>query len=146
MDKDNTCLHILIAEDNPGDVMLIKKALSESDFDITIHTVSDGIEAVRFIRQKKTYAEKPRPDLILMDLNLPRKDGIEVLESMTTNTDLQQTPVIVLTSSGAKKDIVKSYQHQANAYIVKPSDFNGFVDIITRIEEFWFKTAKIPDT
>ncbi len=142
--KTTTCPHILIAEDNPGDVMLIKKAFSQTDFENTIHTATDGEEAVQFLRQRNTNPEKFLPDLALLDLNMPRKDGIDVLEVMTEHPKLQQIPVVVLTSSEATEDIMKSYNHQANAYLVKPTDFNGFVELVDRLGEFWFKTAKLP--
>ena len=143
-DRTTVCPHILLAEDNPGDVMLLKKALNQGDFDTTVHTVTDGKEALQFLQQKEIHVDKPYPDLILMDLDMPRKDGIEVLESMTMDPELQQVPVIVLTSSEAKEDIVRSYNHHANAYMVKPTDFEGFLNIISRLEEFWFGTAEFP--
>jgi len=142
--NNNPCHHILIAEDNPGDVMLIQKAFDQIDFGNNIHTVTDGEEAIQFLRQKDTYTEKPRPDLVLLDLNMPRKDGIDVLESMTERPELQQIPVVILTSSEAEEDIVKSYNHQANAYLVKPTDFSGFVELVDRLKEFWFGTAEFP--
>lgn len=135
---------ILLAEDNPGDVKLTEKALEKGQIQNTLHVVNDGVEAMAFLRQEGEYTDAPRPDLFLLDLNMPRKSGREVLEELQDFESLRRIPVVVLTSSGAEQDIIDSYDRYANAYLTKPVDFDGFVDIIRRIEEFWFTVVKQP--
>lgn len=137
-------IEILLAEDNPGDVKLTEKALEEGHISNNLHVVTDGIEAMEFLRQEGEYAEKPQPDLILLDLNMPRMDGRDVLEKMQAEDRLRRIPVVILTSSEAEEDIVRSYELSANAYLTKPVDFDGFVDIVERIEEFWFSVVRMP--
>ncbi len=137
-------IEILLAEDNPGDVRLTEKALDHGNILNNLHVVNDGAEAIKFLRQEGEYADEPRPDLVLLDLNMPRKDGREVLEDMKTDPDLRRLPVVVLTSSEAEEDVVRSYELNANAYLTKPVDFDGFVDIVKRIEDFWFSVVKMP--
>ncbi len=137
-------IDILLVEDNPGDVMLVEEALSDSKVRNRLHVVSDGEQAMEFVRREGTHAGAPRPDLILLDLNLPKKSGREVLREVKTHPDLKSIPVIVLTSSKSDDDVVKSYELHANAYILKPVDFHQFMKIMRAIEDFWFVTAKLP--
>jgi chemotaxis family two-component system response regulator Rcp1 len=137
-------VEILLAEDNPGDVKLTEKALERGNVINNLHVVNNGVEALSYLRQEDDYADKPRPDLVLLDLNMPRKGGIEVLEAISEDPDLRRIPVVVLTSSEAEEDIVRSYDLHANAYLTKPVDFDGFLDIVSRIEEFWLSVVKMP--
>lgn len=136
---------ILLAEDNPGDVVLAKKALKQGKLANNLHVVADGVEAMRYLRQEAEYADAPRPDLILLDLNMPRKDGKEVLADIDEEDELSRIPVVVLTSSESEADIARSYELSANAYLTKPVDFDGFVEIVNRLEGFWFQVVKLPE-
>mgnify|MGYP002760981558 CR=1 FL=1 len=135
---------VLLAEDNPGDARLTEKAFDQGNILNNLHVVEDGVEAMRFLRREDEYREKPRQDLVLLDLNMPKKDGWDVLEEIKEDPDLSRIPVIVLTSSEAEEDIVKSYELQANAYLTKPVDFQGFLDIVHGFEEFWLSVVKMP--
>jgi len=135
---------ILLAEDNPNDVQMTRRAFEKGKFLNTLHVVTDGVEALEYLRQEGEYADKPRPDLMLLDLNMPRKDGREVLEAIKTDADLRRIPVVVMTSSEAEEDIVQSYDLHANAYLTKPIDFDGFLDVVGSIEEFWLSVVKMP--
>ncbi|WP_135363158.1 response regulator [Halosimplex halophilum] len=137
-------VEILLAEDNPGDVTLTRKALERGSISNNLHVVGDGVEALSFLRQEGEYADEPRPDLVLLDLNMPRKDGRDVLEEIKTDDDLRRIPVVVMTSSEAEEDIVQSYDLHANAYLTKPIDFDGFLDIVKRIEDFWLTVVRMP--
>lgn len=137
-------VEILLAEDNPGDAKLTEKAFEQGNILNNLHIVEDGVEAIKFLQQEDEYEEKPRPDLILLDLNMPRKDGWDVLTEMKEDPTLSRIPVIVLTSSEAEEDIVKSYELQANAYLTKPVDFQGFLEIVHSFEEFWLSVVKMP--
>jgi CheY-like chemotaxis protein len=137
-------IDILLAEDNPGDVKLTQKALDSGKIQNTLHVVTDGVEAMTFLRQEGEYADAPRPDLFLLDLNMPRMDGQAVLEAMDEEESLSRIPVVILTSSEAEQDIIDSYDRHANAYLTKPVDFDGFVDIVQRIEDFWLTVVKQP--
>lgn len=143
-DDQRNPVEILLAEDNPGDVKLTEKALENGNLANNLHVVNDGVEALEFLFQRGEYVDKPRPDLILLDLNMPRKDGQGVLEELDDDEDLRRIPVVVLTSSAAEEDIVKSYDLNANAYLTKPVDFQGFVEIVNRLENFWFEVVKFP--
>lgn len=138
-------VEILLAEDNPGDVMLTRKALEQGKLANNLHVTTDGVDALEFLRQDGGYEDAPRPDLILLDLNMPRKDGQEVLEELRADDDLRRIPVVVLTSSESEEDIVRSYELNANAYLTKPVDFDGFVEIVNRLENFWFQVVKFPE-
>ena len=138
-------VEILLAEDNPGDVVLTKKALEQGKLANNLHVVEDGVEAMEYLRQEGEYADAVRPDLILLDLNMPRKDGKAVLEELSEDADLGRIPVVVLTSSESEEDIAKSYELSANAYLTKPVDFDGFVEIVNRLEDFWFQVVKLPE-
>jgi chemotaxis family two-component system response regulator Rcp1 len=137
-------IEILLVEDNPGDARLAREALKESKVHNNLHLVVDGVEAMRFLRREGAYAEMPVPDLILLDLNLPRKDGREVLAEIKEDHDLRLVPVVVLTTSAAERDLVKSYDLHANAYVVKPIDLDRFIEIVQAIENFWFSIVKLP--
>jgi CheY-like chemotaxis protein len=137
-------VEILLAEDNPGDAKLTRKALEQGNVINNLHVVTDGAEAVAYLRQEGEYADKPRPDLILLDLNMPRKDGREVLEDIKSDDALKRIPIVVMTSSEAEEDIVQSYDLHANAYLTKPIDFDGFIDVVQRIEDFWLTVVKMP--
>ncbi|EMA11199.1 Response regulator receiver domain-containing protein [Haloarcula vallismortis] len=142
--SDGRPVEILLAEDNPGDVKLTKKALEKGKVLNNLHVVNDGVEALAFLRQKGEYDDAPRPDLLLLDLNMPRKGGQEVLEEMKDDESLRRIPVVVLTSSEAEEDIIESYDLHANAYLTKPVDFDGFVDIVSSVEEFFLTVVKRP--
>ncbi|PSP93926.1 two-component system response regulator [Halobacteriales archaeon QS_4_62_28] len=137
-------VEILLAEDNPGDVKLTKKALEQGQVLNNLHVVNDGVEAMAYLRQDNGYEDAKRPDLLLLDLNMPRMDGREVLEAVKSDDSLRRIPVVVLTSSEAEEDIVQSYDLHANAYLTKPVDFDGFLDIVGRIEDFWLTVVKRP--
>jgi CheY-like chemotaxis protein len=141
---DGEPVEILLAEDNPGDVKLTEKALERGQVLNNLHVVNDGVDALADLRQEGEYADAKRPDLILLDLNMPRKGGKDVLEEIKDDDILRRIPVVVLTSSSAEEDIVQSYDHHANAYLTKPVDFDGFLDIVGRIEDFWLTVVKRP--
>ncbi|MFC6716788.1 response regulator [Natrialbaceae archaeon GCM10025810] len=135
---------ILLVEDNPGDVRLTEEAFKDGRLANNLHVVTDGIEALDFLYQRGEYEDAPRPDLVLLDLNLPRKNGDEVLEDLKDDTELASIPVIVLTSSKAEEDIVTSYQLHANAYLTKPVDPDEFVDVVQSFERFWLEIVCLP--
>jgi CheY-like chemotaxis protein len=137
-------IEILLVEDNPGDVRLTKEALKEGRFANIINVAVDGFEAMAFLRREGKYANASRPDLILLDLNLPKKNGREVLADIKADSDLKRIPVVVLTSSQAEKDIVATYNLHANCYITKPVDFEQFICVVRSIEDFWFAVVKLP--
>lgn len=134
---------ILLIEDNPGDIRLTKESLKESKIQINLYAVRDGVEAIAFLRKEERYADMPRPSLILLDLNLPKKDGREVLVEIKQDPDLKRIPLIVLTTSDSEDDIINSYNNHANCYVIKPLDFVHFADVVKSIERFWFSTAKL---
>lgn len=135
---------ILLVEDNPGDVRLTQEALKDAKVLNEIYLAKDGVEALEFLHRKGKFSDMPVPDLILLDLNLPRKDGREVLAEVKQDPILKHIPVVVLTTSKAEEDIVKSYNLHANAYITKPVDLNRFAQIIHVLNEFWFTIVKLP--
>jgi CheY-like chemotaxis protein len=137
-------VEILLVEDNPGDVRLTKEALKEGKLLNRLSVVGDGIEAMAFLRREGKFADSARPDMILLDLNLPKKSGLEVLAEVKADQDLRRTPVVVLTTSQAEQDIVKSYNLYANCYISKPVDLAQFMNVIQSIEEFWLTIVKLP--
>ena len=145
MSAPDKTVEILLAEDNPGDVMLTKKALEQGKLANNLNVVTDGVEALEYLRQEGEYADRPRPDLVLLDLNMPRKDGQDVLKELQADDDLCRIPVVVLTSSESEEDIARSYELNANAYLTKPVDFDGFIEIVNRMENFWFKVVKLPE-
>ena len=137
-------LELLLVEDNPGDVRLIQEAFSEGRFRNSLHVATDGEEALDFVHQRGEYADAPRPDLVLLDLNLPKRSGQAVLEEMKTDDDLRFIPVIVITSSRARDDVIKSYSRHTNAYLTKPTDPQEYVDLARTIEAFWLSLVKLP--
>lgn len=137
---------IFLVEDNPGDVRLTQEALKESEIPTNVNVAVDGEQAISYLKGEKEYAESPRPDLILLDLNLPKKNGLEVLEVIKDNEGLKHIPVIIITSSEAEFDISKSYNLQANCYITKPVEFDEFNKVIQSIVSFWFSIVKLPNS
>ena len=139
-----TPVEILLVEDNPGDVRLTQEAFKEGRIKNNLYVVGDGIEALKFLRNEGDYSDVPRPDLVLLDLNMPRKGGREVLEEMKADEALKSIPVVILTTSEAEQDILKSYNLQANCFITKPVDVMQFFRIVHYIEDFWFTVVKLP--
>ena len=137
-------VEILLVEDNDGDVGLVEEVLEEAKIRNVIHVVSDGEEAILFLNGEGKFSGSPRPDIILLDLNLPKKDGREVLKEIKENDSLKNIPIVILTTSGAEKDILKSYDLHANAYITKPLDFDQFIMVIKSIANFWIEIVKLP--
>ena len=137
-------IEILLVEDNPGDVRLTIEALKEGKIANHMSVAEDGIEAMAFLHREGKYKKAPKPDLILLDLNLPKKNGREVLAEIKVDPYLKSIPVVILTSSEAEKDIVATYNLHANCYITKPVDFNQFINVVRSIEDFWFKLVKLP--
>jgi CheY-like chemotaxis protein len=137
-------IEILLVEDNPGDVRLTREALRDGTARSNLSVVGDGVEALAFLRREGPYGEAPRPGLILMDLNLPRKDGRQVLAEIKSDPDLKTIPVVVLTTSTAEDDVVNSYGLHANAYIKKPVDFDQFLRVVKAVEEFWLTLVTLP--
>lgn len=144
MTREKKPIDVLVAEDNPGDARLTEKAFEKRNVLNNLHFVEDGMEALQFLRQEGEYCDKPEPDLVLLDLQMPRKDGWDVLKELDEDEDLSPIPVVVLTSSEAEEDIVRSYELNANAYMTKPVDFDGFLDVVKRFEEFWVSVVKLP--
>jgi CheY-like chemotaxis protein len=141
---DATTPHVLLVEDNPGDVRLTQEALEESETDIRLHVVTDGVEAIEYLAKEGDHADELTPDVILLDLNLPRKSGEEVLETIREDDSLPTPPVVVLTSSDAAEDVARSYELSANAYLTKPVAPDEFIATIEQFETFWLSTAHLP--
>jgi CheY-like chemotaxis protein len=137
-------IKILLVEDNPADADLTRENLEASKIYNELHVTSDGVEALDFLRCQGAHKEAPRPDLVLLDLNLPRKDGREVLAEMKADESLRRIPVVILTSSQAEEDVLRSYELQASAYVTKPVDLEGFTKIVNGIESFWFSVVLFP--
>lgn len=137
-------IEILLAEDSSGDVRLTREALKGAKVRNNLYVVRDGVEAMAFLRQEGEYADAPRPDVILLDLNMPRKDGREVLAELKQDPDLKRIPVVVLTVSQAEEDILASYNLHANCYISKPVDLDQFLRVVESIDEFWLTIVKLP--
>lgn len=138
-------ISVLLVEDNPGDVRLTKEALKDGKLAVNLCVAQSGEEAMTFLRREGEYADAPRPDLILLDLNLPKKDGREVLAEVKTDDELKQIPIVILTSSEADTDIAKCYNLHANCYVTKPVDLDQFTTVVKTIEDFWFTIAKLPE-
>lgn len=136
-------VEVLLVEDNPADVRLTEEAFKEGKVRNNLQVVRDGVEALAYLRQEGRYAERPRPDLVLLDLNLPRLNGREVLAAMKQDRALRRIPVVVLTTSEAEQDVLASYDLHANCFIKKPVDLDQFIDIVGSIEEFWFTVVKL---
>jgi CheY-like chemotaxis protein len=137
-------VQILLVEDSPGDVSLTIEALREAKVRNEINVVGDGVEAMAYLRGEASYGSKPRPDLVLLDLNLPRKDGREVLEEMKGDDSLKEIPVVVLTTSASEEDVLSSYQLHANAYVTKPVAFAEFLTAVRGVEQFWLELVRLP--
>ena len=137
-------VEILLVEDNPGDVRLTEEVLMEGKVRNHLKVVGDGVQAMAFLRRENNYAEAPRPDLILLDLNLPKKDGREVLQEIKADLQLKTIPVVVLTTSAADEDILRSYDLCANCYITKPVDLDQFIRVVRAIETFWLTIVSLP--
>jgi CheY-like chemotaxis protein len=141
----SSSIEILLVEDNPGDVRLTQEALRESKVLNQLAVAKDGVEALEMLRREGPYANQPRPDLILLDLNLPRKDGRELLADIKDDAILRRIPVVVLTTSEAENDILRAYDLHANCYIVKPVDLDQFMNVVRTIEGFWLSIVKLPN-
>ncbi len=137
------CINVLLVEDDPGDVLMTREAF-EDYLHNRLDVVTDGAAALAYLRKEAPYADVPRPDLILLDLNLPRRDGREVLQEIKDDQDLRHIPVVVLTTSQAEEDVLRSYQLHANAYVTKPVDFDRFIAVIRQIDEFFVSVVKLP--
>lgn len=135
---------ILLVEDNPGDVLLTQEALQEGKVSNQLHSVKNGVDALAFLTRQAPFADAPRPDVIFLDLNLPRKNGHEVLAFIKEDQNLRCIPVIILTSSKAESDILRSYNHYANCYVTKPVDLDKFMTVIKAIDHFWLKVVSLP--
>jgi chemotaxis family two-component system response regulator Rcp1 len=138
-------IEILLVEDNPGDARLAKEALKESKLRNTLHHVEDGVAAMEFLRNEGKYVNEPRPDLVILDLNLPKKDGREVLLEIKDDVDLKRIPVVILTISKAEEDILRTYNLHANCYVTKPLDLDQFMKVVQSIEDFWLTIVKLPN-
>jgi CheY-like chemotaxis protein len=143
-DRANRTMQILLVEDSPTDALLTEEAFADSGFPNVIHRVENGVEALAFLRQEPPYSDRPRPDLVLLDWNLPRKSGGEVLEDIKTDPALMSIPILVLSTSRAEVDVSSSYRLHADCYITKPMDFERFADVVRSVREFWFKIAVLP--
>ncbi len=143
-DIQHKIIDILLVEDSPADVLIAREALAEAKLINTIHVAEDGVEALDFLYKRGKFASSPRPDLILLDLNLPRKNGREVLAEIKADEDLKRIPVVVLTTSSAEEDILRSYNLHANCYVVKPVEFDSFVKAVQSIQQFWFSIVSLP--
>lgn len=142
--KTGDPIEILIVEDNPGDVRLMQEAMRDSKVRNQIHVVEDGVAAMAYLHREGEYADAPCPDLIMLDLNLPMKDGREVLEEVKEDPELRRIPVVILTTSGAEDDILSTYNHHANCYITKPIDLTQFIHVVRAIDNFWLTIVKLP--
>ena len=137
-------IDILLVENNPGDVRLTREAFKEGKVVNTLHVVQDGVEALEFLRHEGAYAKSIHPDIILLDLNLPRMNGRELLANIKTDPELKRIPVVILTTSKSEVDIIESYDLHANCYITKPVDMERFITVVKSIEDFWFTVVKLP--
>ena len=138
-------VEILLVEDNPADVRLTKEALKEGKVYSNLHWAKDGVEALEFLRRQGKFADSPRPDIILLDLNLPKKDGREVLQEVKSDDKLKRIPVVILTTSKAEEDVLKSYNLHANCYVTKPVDLEQFIRVVKSIDTFWLTVVTLPN-
>ena len=141
---NNSRVDLLLVEDDPGDAMMTREVLAESDVELALHVVDNGEAAISFLRQENPYADAPRPDLILLDLNLPRVDGREVLAFVKGDKSLRQIPLVVLSTSDSDDDIAQSYDLHANAFVTKPVDFDSFRSVVRRVDDFFLSVARLP--
>jgi CheY-like chemotaxis protein len=137
-------IEILLVEDNPGDARLAMESLNDAKVRNNLHWVQDGVQAMAFLRKQGEYSDAPRPDVVLLDLNLPKKDGREVLAEIKTDENLRRIPVVILTVSSDERDILETYDQHANCYITKPLDLDQFLDVVKSIEDFWLTIVKLP--
>lgn len=137
-------IDILLVEDNPGDARLTQEVLKDSKIKNTLHIVTDGVEAMEFLHRRGSFQAAPRPDIILLDLNLPRMDGREVLHAIKDEESLRRIPIVIMTTSDDEQDILNAYDLYANCYITKPVDFQRFIEIVKTIENFWFSIVRLP--
>ena len=138
-------IDVLLVEDDPGDVLMTREAFEHHKLRNNLHVVADGVEALQFLRREGEHADAPRPGLVLLDLNLPRMDGREVLAEIKSDESLRSIPVVVLTTSEAEEDILRSYSLHANAYVTKPVDFDRFIDVVRQIDEFFVEVVRLPN-
>ena len=143
-EKRKISIDILLVEDNLGDVRLTQEAFKEGKIENNLHVVKDGLEAISFLRKEGIYADAPTPDLILLDLNLPKKDGRDVLAEIKADENTRRIPVVILTTSRAEEDILRTYDLHANCFITKPVDMDQFINVVKYIEDFWFTIVKLP--
>lgn len=143
-EKNGKCLEVLLVEDSPGDVRLTQEAFREANGSVRLHVAADGVEAMAFLRREAEHQYAPFPDLVLLDLNLPRMDGREVLAQIKGDQRLRMIPTVILTTSDSTADIINSYQLQANCYLTKPVQFDAFESLVRSINDFWLTTAKLP--
>ena len=141
---DGMPIEVLLVEDSPGDVRLTREAFCDANMSIHLHVASDGVEAMAFLRHEGAHADAPRPDIILLDLNLPKMDGREVLAHIKEDNSLKTIPTVILTTSAAEADVVKSYQLQANCYLTKPVQLDAFEGLVKSINDFWLSKVKLP--
>jgi two-component system, chemotaxis family, response regulator Rcp1 len=144
IEKHSVALEVLLVEDSPGDVRLTREAFKDAKVHIDLNVASDGAEAMAFLNHEGKFVDAPRPDLILLDLNLPKKDGREVLKEIKENAALKCIPVVILTTSKSEADIMRSYEFHANCYIAKPVDLEGFLTVVKSIDNFWLSVVKLP--
>jgi CheY-like chemotaxis protein len=137
-------IEVLLVEDDPGDVLMTREAFELHKVTNKLHVVQDGVDAMSFLRGEGAYASAPRPDLVLLDLNLPRMDGREVLQAIKSDPDLANIPVVVLTTSEAEEDVLRSYSLHANAYVTKPVDFERFIEVVQKIDDFFVTVVRLP--
>jgi CheY-like chemotaxis protein len=137
-------IQVLLVEDDPGDVLMTQEAFADYKLGNNLHVVNNGVDALAFLRNEGEYADAPMPDLVLLDLNLPRMDGREVLAAIKDDENLRRIPVVVLTTSEAEEDVLRSYSLHANAYVTKPVDFERFIDVVRRIDEFFVTVVRLP--
>jgi CheY-like chemotaxis protein len=141
---DAAPIEVLLVEDSPGDVRLTREAFKDAKVHINLHVATDGVEAMEFLNREGKHSAVPRPDLILLDLNLPRKDGRQVLEEIKKNPVLKSIPVVILTTSASDEDILRSYRLHANCYITKPVGLDGFLEVVKSIDTFWLSVVQLP--
>ena len=144
MSRTEECADVLLVEDNPGDIRLTTEALKVAKIANRLHVVRNGVDAVSFLRREGTFREAPRPDLVLLDLNLPRKNGWEVLAEIKSDSELRMIPIVVLTTSTSDEDIRMSYRLHANSFVAKPVDFDSFLEIVKIIDGFWLELVRLP--
>jgi CheY-like chemotaxis protein len=145
IERNNDAIIVLLVEDSPGDVRLTQEAFREANISVTLHVATDGVEAMAFLNNQGEFADAPRPDLTLLDLNMPKMDGRQVLALIKQDQNLKTIPTVILTTSGSEEDIAISYQLQANCYLVKPVQLEAFETLVKCINDFWLTKARLPD-